>query len=147
MASRKHFRGLLVLSDLWKSAGWRTIIYMAALSNVDPELYESAVIDGANRWKQIIHVTIPAIAEVIAVILILNVGNILREGFQQIVAMFNPVVYEVADVFQTYVFRTGLLQAQYGYATAVGLFNSVIALALVLFANKICKLLGTEGLF
>ena len=147
LASKSHFRGLLVLSDIWKSSGWRTIIFLAALSTVDPTLYESAVIDGANRWQQTWRITLPSIAEVIAILLILQVGDILRVGFQQVIAMYNPAVYEVADIFQTYVYRTGLLQGQFGYATAVGLFNSVIALALVLVANWGAKRLGTDGLF
>ena len=147
LASKSHFRGLLVISDIWKSSGWRTIIFLAALSTVDPTLYESAVIDGANRWQQTWRITLPSIAEVIAILLILQVGDILRVGFQQVIAMYNPAVYEVADIFQTYVYRTGLLQGQFGYATAVGLFNSVIALALVLVANWGATRLGTDGLF
>ena len=147
LASKPHFRGLLVISDIWKSSGWRTIIFLAALSTVDPTLYESAVIDGANRWQQTWRITLPSMAEVIAIVLILQVGDILRVGFQQVIAMYNPAVYEVADIFQTYVYRTGLLQGQFGYATAVGLFNSIIALALVLVANWGAKRLGTDGLF
>jgi putative aldouronate transport system permease protein len=147
LADKRYFRGLLVITDIWKNAGWRTIIYLAALTGINPELYESAKIDGANRWQQTLHITLPSITEVIAIILILSVGDIMRIGFEQVFAMYNPAVYEVADIFQTYVYRIGLLGAEFSYAAAIGIFNSVIAFAIVIIVNQTCKLLGSRGMF
>ena len=147
LADKRYFRGLLVVTDIWKNAGWRTIIYLAALTGINPELYESAKIDGANRWQQTLYITLPSITEVIAIILILSVGDIMRIGFEQVFAMYNPAVYEVADIFQTYVYRIGLLGAEFSYAAAIGIFNSIIAFAVVLIVNQTCKLLGSKGMF
>ena len=147
MADSRYFRPLLALTDAWKMTGWRTIIYLAALSGINPQLYESAQIDGANRWRQTIHITLPSIAEVIAIILIISVGDIMRIGFEQVFAMYNPAVYEVADIFQTYVYRIGLLNAQYSYAAAIGIFNAVVAFVVVVTVNKAAKMLGTQGMF
>ena len=147
LADDRYFRALLAITDAWMMTGWRTIIYLAALSGVNPELYESAQIDGANRWQQTIHITLPSIKEVIAIILIISVGDIMRIGFEQVIAMYNPAVYEVADIFQTYVFRIGLLNAQYSYAAAIGIFNAVVALVAVVAVNKAAKMLGTQGMF
>ena len=147
LADDRYFRALLAITDAWMMTGWRTIIYLAALSGVNPELYETAQIDGANRWKQTIHITLPSIKEVIAIILIISVGDIMRIGFEQVIAMYNPAVYEVADIFQTYVFRIGLLNAQYSYAAAIGIFNAVVAFVAVVAVNKAAKMLGTQGMF
>lgn len=147
LADDRYFRPLLAITDAWVMTGWRTIIYLAALSGVSPELYETAQIDGANRWQQTIHITLPSIKEVIAIILIISVGDIMRIGFEQVIAMYNPAVYEVADIFQTYVFRIGLLNAQYSYAAAIGIFNAVVALVAVVAVNKAAKMLGTQGMF
>lgn len=142
----QYFRAILVLSDVWKNAGWGTIIYLAALSNVDQELYEAAFIDGANRWKQLWNITIPSITSVIVVLLILNVGFLLDAGFDQIIVMQNDLVKRVSDIFDTYVYRTGLTRGQYSMSTAIGLFKSVVALILILGTNKIAKCFGEEGL-
>jgi putative aldouronate transport system permease protein len=147
LANKTYFRGLLVISEVWKSAGWGTLIYLAAISTVNPEMYESAVIDGANRFRQTVSITLPSIIEVVTVLLVLFVGNVLRTGFMQIISLYNPTVYEVADVFQTYVYRTGLLEGDFSYATAVGLFNGIVALALVVATNSAAKLMGSEGMF
>ena len=147
LADDRYFRALLAITDAWMMTGWRTIIYLAALSGVNPELYETAQIDGANRWQQTIHITLPSIKEVIAIILIISVGDIMRIGFEQVIAMYNPAVYEVADIFQTYVFRIGLLNAQYSYAAAIGIFNAVVAFVAVVAVNKAAKMLGTQGMF
>lgn len=142
----QYFRTILVLSDVWKNAGWGTIIYLAALSNVDQELYEAAFIDGANRWKQLWNITLPSITSVIVVLLILNVGFLLDAGFDQIIVMQNDLVKRVSDIFDTYVYRTGLTRGQYSMSTAIGLFKSVVALILILGTNKIAKIVGEEGL-
>lgn len=142
----QYFRSILVLSDVWKNAGWGTIIYLAALSNVDQELYEAAFIDGANRWKQLWNITIPSITSVVVVLLILNVGFLLDAGFDQIIVMQNDLVKRVSDIFDTYVYRTGLTRGQYSISTAIGLFKSVVALILILGTNKIAKWIGEEGL-
>lgn len=147
LSDKRYFRGLLAVTDAWMMTGWRTIIYMAALSGISKELYEAAMIDGANRWKQTLHITIPSIREVISIIIIISVGDIMRIGFEQVFAMYNPSVYEVGDIFQTYVYRIGILNGQYSYAAAVGVFNGIVALVAVLVANKLAKVLGTEGMF
>lgn len=141
------FRPILIVSDIWKTAGWGSIIYLAAITGIDSEIYEAAAIDGATRWQRVIHITIPSIRETIAIMFILQVGKVLNENFEQIFNLYNPSVYEVADVFETYVYRTGLLNQQYSYSAAVGLFKSVISLTLVIVSNRVAKHLGSEGLW
>ena len=143
----RYFRSMLVISEIWKSVGWGTIIYLAAITNVDQEMYEAARIDGASRFSQIINITLPCIRETIAIMLILAVGRILDENFEQIFNLYSPAVYEVADVFETYVYRQGVLQAQFAYTTAVGLFKSVCSLVLVSTSNFVAKKLGTSGIW
>lgn len=142
-----YFRPVLILSGIWKEVGWGTIIYLAALSGVDPELYEAAIIDGANRLQQTIYVTIPSIMSVVVVLLILQVGNILDAGFFQVLNLYSPAVYEVSDIFDTYVYREGLLKANYSFATAVGLFKGIVGLILVAGANRFAKVVGQEGIW
>jgi putative aldouronate transport system permease protein len=122
------------------------IIYLSALAGVDQQLYEAAVIDGANRWKQTLHITLPSILPVITILLILRVGGILDAGFDQIFTLYSPAVYDVADVLDTYVYRVGLQNAQFSLTTAVGLFKNVVALILVLSTNYIVKKMGQEGI-
>ena len=122
------------------------IIYLAALSGVDSQLYEAAVLDGANRWKQTLHITIPSILPVISILLILRVGGVLDAGFDQILTLYSPAVYGVADVLDTYVYRVGLQNFQFSLTTAVGLFKNIIALVLVLATNYIVKKMGQEGI-
>lgn len=121
----------LVITDIWKEFGFATIIYLAALTNIDPTLYEASVIDGANRWKQTWHVTLPGIRPIIVLLLVLNLGNVLNAGFDQVFNLYSPIVYETGDILDTLVYRTGLEQAQYGLATAVGLFKSVVSFFLI----------------
>ncbi|MBO0993201.1 ABC transporter permease [Bacillus sp. SD088] len=147
LADTSWFRSVLVASDIWKEIGWGAIIYLAALAGVDPQLYEAATVDGANKWKQLWYVTIPALLPTIAILFVLRLGNVLDVGFEQIFVLYNPVVYEVADVIETYVYRAGIEQAQFSYTTAVGLFKSVIALVLVYLANKAAKKMGQEGIW
>lgn len=141
-----YFRFTLVASSIWKEVGWGTIIYLAALAGIDPHLYEAAKIDGAGRWKQTLHITLPGIMHVIAILFIFKTGQILSAGFDQIFNLYNPAVYSVADILDTYVYRVGLMQLQYSFTTAVGLFKNVIAFSLVLFTNYIVKKLGQEGI-
>lgn len=142
-----YFRFSLVASGIWKEIGWGTIIYLAALASVDPHLYEAAVVDGANRWKQTLHITLPSLLPVICIMLLLRIGNIMDAGFDQILNLYNPAVYEVADILDTYVYRVGIGQFQYGLTTAVGLFKNVVGFMMILFANYVIKKLGQEGLY
>ncbi|HEY5560272.1 MAG TPA: ABC transporter permease subunit [Clostridiaceae bacterium] len=139
-----YFRGVLVLSDMWKELGWSTIIYLAALNGVDPNLYEAADIDGANGFQSMIHITLPSIRSVVIIMLILRVGYILDAGFEQVLIMSNALVNDVSEIIDTYVYKIGLLQAQYSLSTAVNLFKSAIGLCLVVTINKIAKRWGEE---
>ncbi|GIP15965.1 protein LplB [Paenibacillus montaniterrae] len=145
LADTQYFRSTLVATGIWKEIGWGTIIYLAALSGVDPTLYEAAKIDGASRPKQTWYITLPSILPVITIMFILSLGGILNAGFDQIFNLYNPAVYEVADIIDTYVYRAGILGAQFGLTTAVGLFKNIIGITLVLTTNYIVKKLGQEG--
>ncbi|WP_088104078.1 ABC transporter permease [Halalkalibacter urbisdiaboli] len=147
LTSPEHFREILVISDIYKEMGWGTIIYLAAMTGVNPDLYEAARMDGANKFKQMWHVTLPSIRPVILIMLILSLGNILEAGFLQIYLLYSPLVYDVADVIDTYVYRRGIQEANYSLATAAGLFKSLIALVLIVTANKIVKKCGQDGLW
>lgn len=147
LGSEKYFRFTLVMSGIWKEIGWGTIIYLAALASIDSQMYEAAVLDGANRWKQTLFITIPSILPVIAILLILRVGSVLDAGFDQVLTLYSPAVYGVADTLDTYVYRIGLQNFQFSLTTAVGLFKNVVGLILVLFANFITKKMGQEGLY
>ncbi|MDQ8735675.1 ABC transporter permease subunit [Paenibacillus sp. LHD-38] len=147
LGSEKYFRFTLVMSGIWKEIGWGTIIYLAALTSIDSQMYEAAVLDGANRWKQTLYITIPSILPVIAILLILRVGGVLDAGFDQVLTLYSPAVYGVADTLDTYVYRIGLQNFQFSLTTAVGLFKNVVGLMLVLFANVITKKMGQEGLY
>ncbi|MBW7453147.1 ABC transporter permease [Paenibacillus sepulcri] len=142
-----YFRSILVVSDLYKEVGWGTIIYLAAMSGVNPELYEASRMDGANKAKQMWHVTLPAIRPVIIILVILSLANILEAGFQQIFLLYSPLVYDVGDIIDTYVYRVGIADANYSYATAAGVFKSLIAMILIVSANKIVKKFGQDGLW
>ncbi len=143
----KYFRSVIVVSDIWKEAGWGTIIYLAAIVGIDTQLYEAAIIDGANRIQRIWYVTIPGILTTIVVILILRMGYILRNGFEQIFLLYNPIVMEVADVFETYTYVVGIREGRFSFATAVGLFQSVIGLVFILLTNRFAKKYGEGGLW
>jgi len=145
LADSNYFRPTLVITGIWKEIGWGTIIYLAALAGVDPSLYEAAKMDGANRFRQIWNITIPSILPVITIMFILQLGGILNAGFDQIFNLYNPAVYDVADIIDTYVYRAGILGAQFGLTTAVGLFKNIIGITLVLTTNYIVKKLGQEG--
>ncbi|WP_234534429.1 ABC transporter permease [Paenibacillus pseudetheri] len=141
------FWALLTAQSIWKEAGWGTIIFLAALAGVNQDLYEAAQIDGANRWKQMLNVTLPAIKSTIIVLLILRLGQVMEVGFEQIYLMMSAPVASVADVFDTYVYRTGIQNGRFSYATVVGIFKSVVGLVLVVTANRLAKKFGEEGLY
>lgn len=140
------FRGFITGEVIWKETGWGTIIFLAALAGVDTQLYEAARMDGANRFRQLWHITLPAIRSTIVILLILRLGNFLDTGFEQIFLMLNSLNREVGEVFDTYVYNTGIIQGQYSYSAAVGLFKSVVGLVLVLGSNALAKRFGEEGI-
>lgn len=137
LASNTWFRHIIVWSDVWKEFGFSTIVYLAALTGVNPALYEAAEMDGANRWDKMIHITLPGIVPTVVLMSTLSMGNILNAGFEQIINLYNPIVYETGDVIDTYVYRVGLIQMQYGLATAVGLLKSVVALILITLSYRL----------
>lgn len=147
MAQEEWFRPLIVLQQLWKMTGWGTIIYLAALAGVDPNLYEAARMDGAGRFRQLWHVTLPAIRPTVVVMAILASGNLLDTGFEQIWLMTTSLNRDVANVFDTYVFYAGIQNASYSYSTAVGLFKGVVGVILIFGSNWLAKRLGQRGLF
>lgn len=133
------FRSILVFTDGWKEIGWGTIVYLAAIASIDPQQYEAATIDGASKFRQIWHITIPGMAPVIVLMLILRLGSVLEAGTEQILVMYNPIVYDVADVIGTFVYRIGLGTGDYSFSTAVGLFESVVGFFLIVTGNHLCK--------
>lgn len=137
LASNDWFREIIIGTDVWKGFGYGAIVYLAALTGIDPGLYEASSIDGASRFKQLLHITLPGILPTIMLISALNLGNILNAGFDQIFALYNPIVYETGDVIDTYVYRVGLLGQQYSFATAVGLLKSVVSFTLLIAANQL----------
>lgn len=147
VADKNWFRPILVILSLWKEVGWSSIIYLAALSSVDPELYEAAMLDGAGRFKQTIHITLPAISNVIVIMLIFAVGGIVNDDFDQIFNLYTPAVYSVGDVLSTYVYRIGLEGMQYSYSTAIGLFKNVIAFILIITTNYLSGKFSDYGLW
>lgn len=147
MLSEEWFRPMIIAQSIWKEAGWGTIIFLAALSGVDLQLYEAARMDGAGRWRQLWHITIPAIRSTIVILFILRLGSFLDTGFEHIFLMLNSMNREVGEVFDTYVYMKGLTQAQYSYSAAVGLFKSLVGLVLVLGANRLAKKFGEEGVY
>lgn len=138
---------LLTAQSIWKEAGWGTIIFLAAIAGVDTQLYEAAKMDGANRLRQMWHVTLPAIRNVIVILLILRLGDIMEVGFEQVFLMYNGAVSHVAEVFDTYVYRVGIQQGQFSYSTAAGVFKSAVGMILVLLANRLAKKFGQDGVF
>ncbi|NHN32631.1 sugar ABC transporter permease [Paenibacillus sp. S3N08] len=141
------FRSIYIGSEVWQQVGWGTIIYLAALTGVDPHLYEAAKMDGANRWKQVVNITIPTIFPVITILFLLNIGHFLSVGYEKILLLYNGSTYETADVIQTYVYRIGLLGGDLSYSSAVGIFQSVVAYFLVIGANRMTRRLGGTSLW
>ena len=139
LSKPQYFRSIYIVSGLWQGIGWGTIIYLAALSGVSPELYEAAIIDGANRWKQVVHITLPSIMPTVIVLMILNIQGILNNDTQKILLMYNQSTFETADVIGTYVYREGIESARYSYSAAVGLMISAVSLLLVIMVNYASK--------
>lgn len=147
LSDSRYFRSIMIISELWQGLGYSSIIYVAALSGVNPDLYEAAAIDGAGRWKQTLHITLPSISSTIIIMLILKCGSLLAIGAEKIILIYNANIYETADVISTFVYRKGLQEFNYGYSTAVGMFNSVINFALILITNKLAKKFSDTSLF
>lgn len=137
LGSNFWFRPVLVVSDIWKEFGFSTIVYLAALAGINPNLYEAAVVDGANRWKQTLYITLPGLAPIMALVATLSLGGILNAGFDQVFNLYNPLVYETGDIIDTYVYRMGLVQAQYSFATTVGMSKSLISLVLMVISYRL----------
>lgn len=147
LGSNVWFRPVIILSDCWKEFGYGSIIYLSALTSIDPGLYESASLDGASRLQKIFYITLPMLVPTIVLMMALNLGNILNAGFDQIFNLYNPLVYETGDIIDTYVYRIGLLDMQYSLATAVGLIKSVIGFVLIMSSNLISRKLVSRSIF
>lgn len=147
LVSTDWFRTVITAEVIWKETGWGTIIFLAALAGVDTQLYEAARMDGANRLRQLWHITLPAIRSTIVIMLILRLGHFLDTGFEQIFLMLNAMNREVGEVFDTYVYSVGISQGQYSFSTAIGLFKSIIGLILVVGSNYLAKKFGEEGIY
>lgn len=147
LASTKYFRTIYIASEIWQSIGWNSIIYLAALTGIDMQLYEAAVIDGAGKWKQMLHVTLPGILPTISVMLILEIGKMLSLGYEKVILLYSPNTYEVADIISSFVYRKGLNNFMYSYASAVGLFQSVVNIILLIASNKLSKRISGSALF
>lgn len=141
------FRTLYISSSVWKEVGWGAIIYIAALAGINPELYEAAIVDGANRFKQLIHVTLPSLVPTIIIMLILRLGNLLDVGFEKVILMYNPLLYETADIISTFVYRRGVQGADFSFATAIGLMDNTIGLILIIAANKLSRKVSETSLW
>ncbi|WP_282936267.1 ABC transporter permease subunit [Paenibacillus sp. RC67] len=147
MQKPEYFRGIVVLSGIWKEVGWGTIIYLAALAGINPELYEAAEVDGAGKFRQVFCITLPALLPTIMVLLLLRIGNMLDLGFEQIYILLNPLVKVKGDIIDTYIYEVGLLSFQYSYTTAIGIFKSVVGLVLIVGANQLSKKLTGSSLY
>ena len=141
------YRTIYVASDIWQNVGWGTIIYLSALAGVDTQLYEAAMIDGAGHIKRLIHITIPSIMPTIIVMLILRMGSLMTIGYEKTILLYNPSTYETADIISSYVYRSGILEQNWSYSTAIGLFNSAINLTLLIITNKLSKKLTENSLW
>jgi len=147
LTSTESFRAIIIIQVIWKESGWGTIVFLAALSGVDVEQYEAAIVDGATRLQQVWHITLPAIRSTIIILLILQMGNVLDNGFDQIFIQSNAGNRTVSDVLDTYTYREGIVNGAYSYTTAIGLFKSVIGIILILGSNKLAKMAGDSGIF
>ena len=145
--SKTLFRPLLIVTGIWQQAGWGTIVYLAAISSIDPGLYESAAIDGAGRWQRAAYITLPSLVPVVTIMLLLRIGQIMNAGFDQIFNMYNPLVYEVADIIDTFVYRDGLLGRNYEISTVAGVFKNGIGVALLLSSNAVIKRFNEYGIW
>jgi len=139
MQEAEWFRTIYVSSEVWQTVGWGSILYLAALTTIDDQLYEAARIDGAGRWRQTWHVTLPGIRPMMVTLLILNIGTFMAVGFEKVLLLYNPLTYSTADVIPTYLYRIGLESNNFSYAAAIGLFEAIIGLTLILSANAISR--------
>jgi putative aldouronate transport system permease protein len=142
-----YFPFIIAGMEVWQNTGWGTIVYLAAITGIDPALYEAAVIDGAGRLKQVLHITIPAIMPTVITLLILRIGSLFSVGYQRILLLYNPTIYETADIIQTFVYRRGITGQEYSFSTAVDLFNSVVNLVMLLTFNKIMSKVSDTSLW
>ncbi|MBD2843570.1 sugar ABC transporter permease [Paenibacillus sp. IB182496] len=148
LSKAEYFRTIYIASDIWQHIGWGSIIYLAALSGINPELYEASKVDGAGRFKQVVHVTIPGIMPMIVILLILKIGNMMELGYEKIILLYNPNTYETADVLASFIYRRGLESgSEYSYTTAIGLFQSMINFMLLVMANYISRRLNDTSLW
>lgn len=141
------FRPIYIGSNVWQSFGWNSIIFLAALTSINPQLYEASRIDGAGRWKQTLFITIPGILPVVVTLLILRIGNVMSVGFEKIILLYNPMTYETAEVISTFVYKKGILEMNYSYGAAVGLFNAVINCMLLIFANYLSRRINETSIW
>ena len=147
LGDTKYFVGTLVVTYIWKEVGWGSIIYLASVSSISPELYEAARVDGATRIQRIFAITLPSLFSVITIMFVMNIGNLINAGFDQIYNLYNPGVYKVADVLDTYVYRRGLIDMRYSFSVAAGLFKNLVAFALVVLANQVTRWLGGSAIW
>lgn len=147
LGSNTAFQPLLIFTDVWKEFGYGSIVYLAAITSIDPGLHEAAAIEGANWWQRVLHVTLPGMLTIILLMSVMNIANILNAGFDQVYNLYNPVVYETGDIIDTYVYRMGLLDHQYSFSTAVGLFKSVVGMVLMVSVNQLSKKFTDSRIF
>ena len=147
LGKAQYFRPIVVISSIWKEAGWGTIIYLAAITGIDQELYEAAAVDGASRWQRMVHITLPGIKTTVVLTMILRMGSIMSNGFEQIFALQNSQNLSVSEVFETYTYRVGLLGGRFSFATTVGFFTSVISMIFLVTTNLISKKMGEESIW
>jgi putative aldouronate transport system permease protein len=141
------FRPIYIISGIWQDAGWTSVIYLAALTGINPDLYEAAVMDGANRFQRLLYITIPGIAPTVMIMFLLRVGQLLTMDFQRVLLLYTPSTYETADILGTYIYRRGIIGADFSFATAIGLFQSLVGLVFLLGSNSIAKKLGQTSLW
>jgi putative aldouronate transport system permease protein len=147
LAKARFYRPIYVISDIWQGLGFNSIIFISAISGINPELYEAAYMDGAGRWKKLLHVTLPGLAPTIIVMFILQIGNLMGTNLEKVLLLYSPSVYDVADVISSYVFRQGVVMAQFGYSSAVGLWNSALNFTILVVSNTISRKLTDTSLF
>ena len=147
LGQSKYFVPIYVISGIWQGVGWGSIVYLAALTSLDSSLYEAASLDGAGRWKQFVHVTFPGILPTILTMLIMRIGQLVTVGSEKILLLYNPNIYDTSDVIQTYLYRKGMIDQNYSFSTAVGIFNSLISCVLLIFANTASKKLNDVSLW
>ena len=147
LTKTQYFRPIYIISDIWQYTGFNSIIYISALSAINPELYEAATIDGAGRWKQMLNITLPGITPTIIILFILQLGSIMYVGFDKVFLLYNPSIYETSDVISTYIYRQGLLSGEFSYSTAVGFFNTVVNFIILIVANNISRRVNKVSLF